>query len=323
MSRDRVLVRVALAVVAGLTALVFVLVTWDRGGKGELTPTEGAPAIEARTDLSPRSVFFGDTVTALVEVTLDRNRVDPDSVRVQTDFSPWKPVASPERRRDAETITYLRMSFVLRCLTSSCISTDASAVLLDKAIQTFGQARVTYAAPEGAVSSDRGSLQVPWPRLLIGARYSARAAQSSGPSSGGWRADLLSLPAVTYAVTPGLLFALLLAAGTLLGSAAGAFAYLVRPRRGSPTRPRADGPPEPVLTPLERAFALLEDSARVDGAGDQRRALELVAAALAERGDMKLALASRALAWSEPVPGVRETNGLAVRARSALWVGAA
>jgi len=320
-----VLVGVSLAVVAGLTALVFVLVTWDRGGKGELTATaEGAPAIEARTDLSPRSMFFGDTVTALVEVTLDRNRVDPDSVRVQTDFSPWKRVSSPERlRRDAETITYLRMSFVLRCLASSCVSTDETAVLLDKAIQTFGQAQVTYTAPEGAVSSDRGSLQVPWPRLLVGARYSARAAQSSGVSLTGWRADLLSLPAVTYAVTPGLLFALLLAAGTLLASAAGAFAYLVRPRRGSPTRPRADGPPEPVLTPLERALALLEDSAWVDGAGDQRRALELVAAALAERGDMKLALASRALAWSEPVPGVRETNGLAVRARSALWVGAA
>jgi hypothetical protein len=308
----------AFADVAGLIALVVVLFAWDRGGGGESPTARDAPPIEARTDLSPRSVFFGDTVTALVDVTLDRNRVDPDSVRVQADFSPWKPVANPERlRRDAETTTHLRMSFVLRCLTSACISTDETAVLLDKAIQTFGQARVTYKAPEGAVRSDRGSLQVPWPRLLIGARFSAKAAQSAG-ASGGWRADFESLPAVTYGVAPGLLFALLLAAGTVLASAAGAFAYLVRPRRVSPTNPRADGPPELVLTPLERALALLEDSARVNGAADQRRALELVAAALAERGDMKLALASRALAWSEPVPGVRETNGLAVRARSAL-----
>lgn len=313
----------ALAVVAGLIALVVVLFAWDRGGGGESPTARDAHPIEARTDLSPRSAFFGDTVTALVEVTLDRSRVDPDSVRVQTDFSPWKRIANPERlRRDAETTTYLRMSFLLRCLTSTCISTDETAVLLDKAIQTFGQARVTYRAPEGAVSSDRGSLQVPWPRLLIGARYSARAAQSAG-ASGGWRADLESLPAVTYSMAPGLLFALLLAAGTLLVSAAGAFAYLVRPRRVSPTHPRADGPPEPVLTPLERALVLLEDSARLDGAADQRRALELVAAALTEHGDMKLALASRALAWSEPVPGVRETNGLAVRARSSLWDGAA
>lgn len=313
----------ALAVVAGLITLVVVFFAWDRGGGGESPTARDAPPIEARTEVSPRSVFFGDTVTAFVEVTLDRSRVDPDSVRVQADFSPWKPVANPERlRRDAETTTYVRMSFLLRCLTSACISTDETQVLLDKAIQTFGQARVTYKAPDGAASSDRGSLQVPWPRLLIGARYSARAAQSAG-ASGGWRADLESLPAVTYSTTPGLLFALLLAAGIVLASAAGAFAYLLRPRRVSPTSPSAEGPPEPVLTPLELALALLEDSTRVDGAADQRRALELVAAALAEHGDMKLALASRALAWSEPVPGVRETNGLAVRARSSLWNGAA
>jgi hypothetical protein len=307
----------AFAVVAGLIALV-VLFAWDRGGGGSI-PTARDAAIEARTDLSPRSVFFGDTVTALVEVTLDRNRVDPDSVRIETDFSPWQRVGNPERlRRDEATTTYLRMSFVLRCLTSACISTDETATLLDKAIQTFGQARVTYTPPEGAASSDRVSLEEPWPRLLIGARYSAREAQSAGTSLGGWRADLLSMPAVTYSVAPGLLLALLLAAGTLLVSAAGAFAYLVRPRRVSPTHPSAEAPPEVVLTPLELALALLEDSARVNGTGDQRRALELVAAALAEHGDMKLALASRTLAWSEPVPGVGETNGLAVRARSAL-----
>jgi len=324
-SRNRALMRVALAAVAGLSILVVVLFAWARGRDGEsIRIAEDAPAIEARADLSPRSVFFGDTVTALVEVTLDRNRVDPDSIRIETDFPPWKRVATPERlRRDRGTTTSLRISFVLRCLGNACVSTDESLLILDKAVQTFGQARVTYTPAEGAAQSGRASLQVPWPRLLVGARYSARDAQSAGSSATGWRADVLSLPAVTYSMTPGLLFALLLAAGAFLASAAGAFAFRVRPRRISPTRPRAEGPPEPDLTPLERALALLEDSARVDGAADQRRALELVAAALAEHGDMNLALASRALAWSEPVPGVGETNGLAVRARSALWDGAA
>jgi hypothetical protein len=90
----------------------------------------------------------------------------------------------------------------------------------------------------------------------------------------------------------------------------------------APTLPVAGPPREPVLTPLEHALALLEISQRVDGAADQRRALELVAAALAERGSPKLALASRTLAWSRPVPGVKETNGLAAKARSALANGA-
>ena len=72
--------RIALAAVVLVGALAIVLLAWNRGGGGEATRT-AAPPIDARTDISPRSVLFGDTVNAVVEVTLDRNRVDPDSVR--------------------------------------------------------------------------------------------------------------------------------------------------------------------------------------------------------------------------------------------------
>lgn len=316
MSRDRAF---AVATVGGLIALTVAFFAWDQLGGG----ASGAerPAIEARTDVSPRSLFFGDTVSAFVDVTLDRNRVDPESVRVESDFAPWKPVAKPVRvRLDDGTTTSLRFSYVLRCLGMRCISTEESRVILDKAIQTFGQARVTYAATDAAPRGTRSSLRAPWPRLLVGARFSARDAQAAGTSLTGWRADLDSMPTVTYSMTPGVLSGLLLVGGALLASAGGALAYRVRPRR-SPARPDP-GPPEPVLTPLQRALALLELSERVDGAADQRRALELVAAALAEHGDAKLALASRALAWSRPAPAFEDTNGMAVRARSALWNGA-
>ena len=317
MSRDRVLLGAA---AAGLAALVVVLVVWDRVQSSE--PSAESPAIEARTDLSPRTVLFGDTVTALVEVTLDRNRVDPDSVRVEADFAPWKRVATPERSRsDDGAKTSLRFSYVLRCLGNRCITNDEDLVILDKAIQAFGRARVTYALLGGAAAGGRGSLQAPWPRLLVGARFSARDAQAVGSSSGGWRADLDSMPAVTYRMSPGPLSAMLLVGGALVASAGGVFAYRLRPRRTASTIPEA-GPPEPVLVPLERALALLEATERVDGAADQRRALELVADALAERGNPKLASTSRALAWSRPVPAINETNGLAVEARSALSNGA-
>jgi hypothetical protein len=317
-SRGRVFLGAA---AAGLVALVVVLFVWDRVQSGE-SPSADRPAIEARTDLSPRTVLFGDTVTALVEVTLDRKRVDPDSVRVEADFAPWKPVAKPERSRsDRGTTTSLRFSYVLRCLGNRCITTDEDLVILDKAIQAFGRVRVTYKAPDGAAQNAGGSLQAPWPRLLVGARFSARDAQAVGTSSSGWRADLDSMPAVTYRMSPGLFSALLLAGGALLAVAGGAFAYRVRPRRTASTVSEPS-PREPVLTPLERALALLELSERVDGAADQRRALELVAASLAERGNPKLALTSRALAWSRSLPTVADTNGLAVRARSALRNGA-
>jgi FlaG/FlaF family flagellin (archaellin) len=315
---------VALVAAAALTVIVVALFAWIRGSGGESSPTAQEERPQARADVTPRRVLFGDTVTASVEVTLDRDRVDPDSVQVGADFRPWKQIASPERiRRDNGSTTSLRMTYVLRCLTSTCIATDQAAVQTENIVQTFGQARVTYTPPQGTRPGDQVSVRVPWPRFLVDARYSQRDAQNAGTSTGGWRADLLSMPTVTYSVTPGLLFALLLAGGVLLTIAAGAFAHRARLLRPLPAPLSVTASPGPVLTPLELALALLEDSTRVDGAADQRRALELVAAALAQRGDLTLAHASRALAWSKPVPGVPETNGMAVRARAALGQGVA
>src|SRR4029453_3566281 len=77
-------------------------------------------------------------------------------------------------------------------------------------------------------------------------------------------------------------------------------------------------PPAAVLTPLERALLLLELWERVDGAGDQRRALERVADELARRGEAELARAARALAWSEPAPGTEQTTRFAASARSKI-----
>ena len=59
---------------------------------------------------------------------------------------------------------------------------------------------------------------------------------------------------------------------------------------------------------------------RVNGAADQRRALELVAEELerAAWGDPTLANTARALAWSEAVPPVDQTSELAARVRAVL-----
>jgi hypothetical protein len=84
--------------------------------------------------------------------------------------------------------------------------------------------------------------------------------------------------------------------------------------------PEPEPVPERVLSPLEQALALLDEAVRVNGAADQRRALELVAEELelAEWGDRDLARTARALAWSEDVPQVEETSALAARVRSVL-----
>jgi hypothetical protein len=137
-----------------------------------------------------------------------------------------------------------------------------------------------------------------------------------------WQADLVSLPAPSFRVAPSMLVLLLLLGA--LGATAGAVAlgYAAWPPAAAapPPEPAPLPPPAPALSPLEQALVLLENAVRVDGAADQRRALELVAEELerAAWGDPKLAQAARALAWSEGVPPVRQTTELAARVRSVL-----
>ena len=95
----RRLVAAGLALVA-VGVLVAVLVLRDDGSSTEAL--DRAQPLEARVVVSPRVVLFGDTVTARVQVALDRARIDPDSLRVEAEFAPWQLVRAPQRiRRDA------------------------------------------------------------------------------------------------------------------------------------------------------------------------------------------------------------------------------
>jgi hypothetical protein len=270
---------------------------------GAARAAEPAPAIEARGVLTPRIALFGDTITARIEVTLDRNRVDPDAVRVSADFSPWVAIEEPEEtRRDGETTTYLQTTFVLRCATDPCVPRTQTAQL------EFDPARVTH--PGGA------PIEVRWPVLVVHSRIVSADFQRRDANATPWQADVMSLPAVSYRVSPRLALALLLAGGVLLALGGIVLAYTALPRR-APAPPEPEEPPPPALTPLEQALALLEDPARANGSADQRRALELVAEELDAR-DAHLAQQARTLAWSQEAPAVRETSGLAARARAAL-----
>lgn len=306
MSAGRAAAGLALAAVAAATAVGVVLVAGNGGASREAAPGAGSePGIRARGLLLPRLVLFGDTTRARVEIMLDRRRVDPDSVRVSATFLPWGVVGKPERvRRDAGSTTYLRTTFVLRCLIGPCVPPRNTAPL------EFDRARVTYG---------RGrSIEVEWPVLVVYSRFGPSAFDEGQALTVPWRADLVSAPAVSYRVSPGLALALLLGAGGLLAAAGAVLAYIAWPRRAPAEEPEPEPEPEPALTPLEQALVLLESADRVDGAGDQRRALELVAEALHARGDGALAHTARELAWSEAAPPVKATQALAFRARSAL-----
>jgi hypothetical protein len=308
---------------AGLVALALlgvalVLLLWDGGGSAVPEPKVTSPSgIQAYADLDRYKVHFGDTITAKVEVTVDRSRVDPDSIRVNTDFTPWKAAAAPEVvRRDGSSTTYLETRYTLRCLESFCTTQDV------EALQDFRAARITY-APAG--STETRTMEATWPDVLVTARYGPpSASQSTSPGATQWRADLLSLPQATYRIGPWALVVLLLLTATVLAAVAVLIVLRTRPRPTS-TSVSAETAVSGAqgVSPLEYALALLEDPARVNGSGDQRRALELVADGLVVHGDGTLGRVARALAWSRPVPKIDETRGLARKARAVFGKGAA
>jgi hypothetical protein len=313
--RPGVLLAGGVAAAALLAALVVVLVGWQRGGEESASPrAEPLPEIEADVVVAPREVLFGDTVQARFEIVLDKERVDPESVRVAADFSPWEIVGrSAPRRQDDGDVSYLRTTFVLRCVSGTCLPSGQSARY------DFRPARIAFGAPRDE-RIEESSIEIPLPPIRVYSRFAA-ANRDADPFSSPWRADVLSLPAVSYGTSPGVLLVILLGGAALAAVAGLALAYVAWPRRVPAPPPTPPPPaPVPVLSPLEQALVLLEESIRRNGAAAQRRALEQVAEQLelSDWGDASLAREARVLAWSEDVPPVDETTGLAARVRSVL-----
>ena len=280
--------------------LAFLLLRDDPAAESGLRP------LRARATLSDRIVVFGDTLRARVDLAVDLRHVDPSSVKVRTGFDPWRRVGPIETTRtDAGSSSHVRVTYVLRCLKQPCVPER------DTLPFEFEPARIEFHNRAGG----RGALRAPFPRLVVHTRIQPGDLATAAP----WRLDVTSVPEPSYRAAPALLIALLAAGGLVLLAGGGALAYAGWPRRHVEPEPEPEPEPELLPTPLEQALALLEDAARANGAGAERRSLELVAEVLAERGEEDgLAEAARALAWSPTAPGPDKTKRLAARVREAL-----
>ena len=310
MPRTRIPARVGLALAAVAAALAVVLVAAFRSGSADDASSAERDPIVATAALSPRIALFGDTVTATVDVVVDRTAIDPDDVQVRWSDEAWKPVGGPQtQRRDSGSTAFLRTTYVLRCLAQPCVPVRETEEV------DFDPARVSYAATVGG-GTRRLTLDADWPPLVLHSRLAGPDENRRDALASPWRADLLSLPAVSYRVSPELALALLAVGGALLLGLAAIILFRLLPEREPPPEPEPE--PEPVASPLEQALALLEAPAAANGGQDRRRALELVAEEVERWGDDDLALTARTLAWSEDTPEGDETRALAARLRGHL-----
>jgi hypothetical protein len=287
---------------AAVLAVVLVVTLAGHGQPSTAGSLPGKQALSASWTLTPSSVLFGDTVHVRVEATIDRRRLDPNRLRLETNFKPYERIG-PRRvtRNDVSHYTHLVYRVDLRCVITEC-APDAGALqrfsLLPGRLVYRGRPKRGGRAP---------SVALEWPSIVVVSRIDPidlqRRARGIGRGNRQinvqplppWRVDSQLLP-VSYGVRPGPAFWVSLGGALMLIAAA---TLLLRPYLPAPAFLRRTRP-EPL--PLERAVAALE-SARASGAEErERKALELLGTELLRSGEIQLAESARALAWSRPDP---------------------
>lgn len=266
---------VALAAVAGLVAWK----VWDDGGG----PGLGRDAIVGTAFLEPEQHLFGDAVRATIEVVLNADRVDPDSVDVGANFDPYVELRPVEvTRGETGSLMRLRYDYLLGCLTAKCLPTGSGRLEL-------GGAAVEYTR-RGSQVADTATIE--WPPLRAAGRIDPAELEQAAI-----RADLRNLPAASYRVSPRSVEIVALVLAVLL--AAGAAILILRLLPLERLAAWLGARRVDKRTALEQALALVRES---ESEEEGRRALERLAVELRRSSNPTLASDASRLAWSQGRP---------------------
>jgi hypothetical protein len=304
--RELVIAAVAAVVIGVITLGAAILST---GGGGSALPNDAALA--ATASVAPNVVYFGDPLTARIDIAVDTHKVDPDRVRIATAFGPFDRLAQHKVRRDAGRITSITETYRLRCLSRECVQILPSVAAAAGGAKPSGR-RATEFPPARVYVQGRSSVQpilLQWPTVESVTRVNQAESELQ---TFFYHADLTP-PARSYALSPSGLLWLLFVVVLVLA----AVPVTIALRRVREYR-RARGPaPRQELAPLERALRLLDWANRQPEGEKRRRALELVALELQRGGRDELGDEARALAWSPPSPPPEEAGELGTRVRTA------
>jgi hypothetical protein len=290
---------------ATLAVLLVVLAAGCGGGGDDIAALPAGSFVSATGDVGPPIHLFGDTITANVNVVVDKTELDPGRVSLKTSFAPYEPVDAVEvSRREAGDLAEINYRLRLRCLERACITATLGT------IQNPGGAapRTFRFQPAQVQYTDPGAEQ---PRLLRSVRFAPiesvtriNAQDVTQVYGFPFRANVTPLPATSQRISPttlGLIL-LLLAAAVLVLPATLVLRWWRERRRPPPPEP------EPEPTALERAIALVEWSLGQENGAERRAALDALATELDVVEPNGLADETRVAAWSPPSPSVPQTE---------------
>jgi hypothetical protein len=272
-------------VLAAILAAAVGLIAWNAWDKGG-GPGLGEEPIVGTALLTPEQHLFGDAVRARVELIVDSNRVDPDSVEIGANFDPYRELRPVEvTRSDDGPLTKLRYDYVLGCLVSQCLPRGAGRVEL-------GGVAVNYLRRG---ESEPAAATVEWVPIRAAGRIDPNQLDQAA-----LRADLRDLPSASYRVSPRTVEIVALVLAVLFAVGAAILILRLLPLDRLATRLGARFVDK--RSPLEQALALVRESAASGSPEEERRALERLAVELRRARSPALAGDASKLAWSQPVP---------------------
>ena len=294
--------RRALVVLAALVVVAPAAATLPIRSSGS-SVGEGVP-LKAYATLTPTVELFGDVLTAKIAVVADTKWVEPDQLRVLTQFAPYAALQLPRiDKLHVGRFEQITWTWRLRCLDAPCLPRSTRD---EKShVFRFPPARIDYVAPPGEPSY---GIRAYWPSVEVVSQVSPDVEHNLLRRRIHWQYALAPVARPTYRIGGDLLFWLVVGVASALAVAAVALLTpwytMLRNRRRAQVDPG---------TPLERALGVLKYAHRVGDETLQRKAFERVADELGvERAD-ELRLLARELAWSPQTPEDQEIDAFAAR----------
>jgi hypothetical protein len=263
-----------------------------------VTPAWSSPPrqLALRTSVDPATSFFGDEITA--DVAVDLRAASHAKLRVEPDFGPFAQIGPPRIERSGAagdvTVHYL---YRLQCVSADCLPGKKPRKLRFPAVDA-----------SATVGSTVLRARATWAPLFISSRLTPADLARSTPR--------FRRPAEA----PPIAFGTPAALPDLLAGAAALLAVVALGLLGFETRRRRRARRVWALanrTPLEVAIAYTRQAAGRPDPADRRKALGMLARALADGRQSELAFTTGDSAWGEEPPSPGRALELADKAEPA------